>query len=321
MAFFRHLLDHDAPSAAPVRIARVRVGIVDVGANTVRLLVASAERGSLAVVREDRVQLGLGEDIERRGEIGDTKLNEAAATAKAHVRRAWKLGANAVDVLVTSPGRQARNGEELARRVASATRAPTRVLAPEEEAELAWRGAVNASADFPETVAVCDVGGGSTQIAVGSATGNPSWVRSVDIGSLRLTRRAFRNDPPDAEDVARAGRILAAEFARTAPPLPLAAIAVGGTARALRKVVGNELTEESLLLAIGRLSKKGSKKIAKDYGVPEVRARTMTAGALVFLEIERRLAVGLKVGRGGIREGAALALLAEAEAAARSAYA
>jgi exopolyphosphatase/guanosine-5'-triphosphate,3'-diphosphate pyrophosphatase len=165
------------------------------------------------------------------------------------------------------------------------------------------------------------VGGGSTQIAVGSATGNPSWVRSVDIGSLRLTRRAFRNDPPDAEDVARAGRILAAEFARTAPPLPLAAIAVGGTARALRKVVGNELTEESLLLAIGRLSKKGSKKIAKDYGVPEVRARTMTAGALVFLEIERRLAVGLKVGRGGIREGAALALLAEAEAAARSAYA
>jgi exopolyphosphatase/pppGpp-phosphohydrolase len=121
--------------------------------------------------------------------------------------------------------------------------------------------------------------------------------------------------------VARAGRILAAEFARAAPPLPLAAIAVGGTARALRRVVGNELTEESLLLAIGRLSKKTSKKIAKDYGVAEVRARTMTAGALVFLEVERRLAVGLKVGRGGIREGAALALLAEAEAAARSAYA
>ena len=96
---------------------------------------------------------------------------------------------------------------------------------------------------------------------------------AVDIGSLRLMRRAFRNDPPDPEDVARAGSILAAEFARSAPPLPLAAIAVGGTARALRKVIGNELTEESLLLAIGRLSKKASKKIAKDYGVAEVRAR------------------------------------------------
>jgi exopolyphosphatase / guanosine-5'-triphosphate,3'-diphosphate pyrophosphatase len=302
-------------------MAGMRVGIVDVGANTVRLLVASAEGGGLGVVREDRVQLGLGEDIEGHGEIGEKKLDDAAATAKAQVRRAWKLGASAVDVLVTSPGRQARNGDELAERVAAATGVATRVLAAEEEAQLAWRGAVNATAGLPATVAVCDVGGGSTQIAVGSGTGEPSWVRSVDIGSLRLTRRAFRNDPPNTEDVARAGSILAAEFARVAPPLPLAAIAVGGTARALRKVVGSELTEESLLLAIGRLSKKASKKIAKEYGVEEVRARTMTAGALVFLEVERRLSVGLRVGRGGIREGAALALLAEAAAAAGSAYA
>src|SRR4029453_18399090 len=144
IASFRHLFDHDATSAAPVTIARVRVGIVDVGANTVRRVVASAERGGLAVVREDRVQLGLGEDIERRGEIGDRKLDEAAATAKAYVRRAWKLGANAVDVLVTSPGRQARNGEKLARRVAAATRAPTRVLAPEEKGEPAGGGAAHA---------------------------------------------------------------------------------------------------------------------------------------------------------------------------------
>ena len=302
-------------------MAGMRVGIVDVGANTVRLLVSSAEGGGLGVVRENRVQLGLGEDIERRGEIGDKKLDDAAAAAKAQVRRAWKLGAYAVDVLVTSPGRQARNGDELAERVAAATGVPTRVLSAEEEAQLAWRGAVNATADLPATVAVCDVGGGSTQIAVGSGMDEPSWVRSVDIGSLRLTRRAFRNDPPDIEDVARAGRILAAEFARAAPPLPLAAIAVGGTARALRKVVGSELTEETLLFAIGRLSKKSSRKIAKEYGVEEVRARTMTAGALVFLELERRLSIGLKVGRGGIREGAARALLAQAAAAARSAYA
>ena len=299
----------------------MRVGIVDVGANTVRLLVASANRGSLDVVREERVQLGLGEDIEQHGQIGEEKLDAAASTAKAHVRKAWKLGADAVDVLVTSPGRQAANGAELAERLAAATAVPTRILMPDEEAELAWRGAVGAAADLPETVAVCDVGGGSTQIAIGSRNGDPSWVRSVDIGSLRLTRRAFRNDPPDTEDVVRAGRILAAEFAPVAPPLPLAAIAVGGTARALRKVVGNELTEHSLLLAIGLLSKKASKKIAKEYGVLEARARTMTAGALVFLEVERCLSVGLQVGRGGIREGAALALMAEAQAAARSVYA
>ena len=68
-----------------------------------------------------------------------------------------------------------------------------------------------------------------------------------------------------------------------------------------------------------RLSKKSSGKIAREYGLDETRARTMAAGALIFLEIHRRLAVPLQVGRGGIREGAALALLERAEAAARSA--
>lgn len=295
------------------------MGIVDVGANTVRLLVASGGEGSLVALREERVQLGLGEEIERSGRISDEKLAEAAQTAKAHVRRARKLGCAAVDVLVTSPGRQAENGQELVSRLAAATGVPTRVLTAEEEGELAWRGAMAAAGELPETVAVCDVGGGSAQVAVGTEAGGPSWVRSIDIGSLRLARRAFPNDPPDPEDVARASSIVAAEFAEIDPPPPQAAIAVGGTARSLRKVVGDELTDETLLLAVRRLSKRSSRKTAKEYSVDEARARTMTAGALILLEIQRRLAVGLRVGRGGVREGAALALLAEAKAAARSA--
>ena len=297
----------------------MRVGIVDVGANTVRLLVASADDGCLVSIREDRAQLGLGEEIERAGRIGEKKLSEAAETAKAHVRRARKLGCVSIAVLVTSPGRQAENGQELVSRLAEATGVSTRVLTAQEEGELAWRGAVTAAGNLPDTVAVCDVGGGSAQIAVGGADTYPVWVRSLDIGALRLTRRAFRGDPPDAADVARAKGIVAAEFDELAPPLPLAAIAVGGTARALRKVVGDDLGEEALLLAVRRLSKRSSTKIAKEYGVDEARARTMVAGALILHEIHRRLTVPLQVGRGGVREGAALALLEGAEAAVRSA--
>ena len=74
------------------RIAYVRVAIVDVGANTLRLLVATREEGRLVAVREQRVQLSLGEDIEHSGRIGELKLAEAAAIASAHVRRARKLG-------------------------------------------------------------------------------------------------------------------------------------------------------------------------------------------------------------------------------------
>jgi exopolyphosphatase / guanosine-5'-triphosphate,3'-diphosphate pyrophosphatase len=297
----------------------MRVGIVDVGANTVRLLVAGMRDRALVAVREERVQLGLGDEIERTGGIGKMKLEAAATAAARQARKARKLGCAAVEVLVTSPGRQARNGGELAHRLERATGAPTRVLTPTEEGELAFRGALASATDPPGSVAVCDVGGGSTQIAIGEPNGPPSWVESIGIGSLRLTGRAFRNDPPDAEDIARAAHILATEFAPIAPPQPLAAIAVGGTARALRRVVGAELSDESLLLAVRCLCGRSAKKNASEYRVDEARARTMMTGALIFLELRRRLATPLQVGRGGLREGATLALLAEAAAAARSA--
>jgi exopolyphosphatase/guanosine-5'-triphosphate,3'-diphosphate pyrophosphatase len=297
----------------------VRVGVVDVGANTVRLLVASRATDALESIREERVQLGLGEEIEQSERVGDEKLAGAAATAKAQVRKARKLGCSRVEVLVTSPGRQADNGMELVARIADATGVPTHVLSVEEEGELAWRGALAAPDGLRGPVAVCDVGGGSTQIAVGDSSGPPSSITSIDIGSLRLTRRCFRNDPPDAEDVARAARAVAERFEGIAPPAVESAIAVGGSARSLRRVIGDELTEETLLFAVGLLSKQSAKKIAKEYRVGEARARTMTAGAMIFLDLQRRLGVSLRVGRGGLREGAALTLLGSGEAERRSA--
>ena len=287
----------------------MRVGIVDVGANTRRLLVAAHDDAGLVAVREERVQLGLGEEIERNGRLSDEKLEETAAAAATCVRRARKLGSAAVEILVTSPGRQAANGVELVSRLADVTHAPTRVLTAEDEAELAWRGAVDAADDVPRTIAVCDVGGGSAQIAVGSHSTGPTWVRSVDIGSLRLTRRAFREDPPTAGDVARATRAIAEAFDDVTPPHVDGALAVGGTARALRRVAGEPLSEHELAKAVDELSLLSSRQIAKAHKLDRQRARTITAGSLILGEIQRRLGVPLAIGRGGLREGAALELL------------
>ena len=294
----------------------MRVGIVDVGANTLRLLVAASQNGRVAAVREERVQLGLGEEIEEQGAISEKKLEKATETVRGHVRKARKLGCVAVEVYVTSPGRQAVNGGELVRRLRDATGIRTEVLSAEEESRLAWTGAIAEAGNLPETVAVCDVGGGSAQIAVGTPSGGPAWTRSVDVGSLRLTRRAFRDDPPAAEDLARAEAILRNVFSELTPPRPLAALAVGGSARALRRIAGADLGREELLVALRKLAKRSSRKIAKDYGVELARAKTMTAGALILLEINRLVGVPLQVGRGGVREGAALTLLARVAAAA-----
>ena len=288
-----------------VRIGAVRVGIVDVGANTLRLLVAAREDGRLVALREQRVQLGLGEE----------KLAEATAVARAHVRRARKLGCDRIDVLVTSPGRQARNGDELASILRDATGVATKVLRPEEEGELAWYGAVATAEGAPESVAVCDVGGGSTQLVVGTVSGGPAWVRSVDLGSLRLTRRVLDTAPPAQSDLDAARAQVEAAFVDLTPPLALAAIATGGTARALRRVVGATLEPETLASAARKLAKRSDRAIANDYGVDRARARTLLAGTLILVEVQRRLGIALQVGRGGIREGAALLALEELAAA------
>jgi exopolyphosphatase/guanosine-5'-triphosphate,3'-diphosphate pyrophosphatase len=299
-----------------VTIAAVRVGIVDVGANTLRLLVAARDNGRLVPLREQRVQLGLGDEIEQNGVIGEEKLSEAATIARAHVRRARKLGCDRIDMLVTSPGRQAENGAELVERLATATGVATRVLGPEEEGELAWHGAVGALDDPPESVAVCDVGGGSTQLVVGTLDGGPAWARSVDLGSLRLTRRALNSSPASPEELDHARQEVRAAFVELAPPLARSAIATGGTARALRKVVGPELDEDALAEGRRKLAKRSSRSIASSYGVDRARARTLLAGTLILSEIQRRLGTPLEVGRGGIREGAALLALEELAAAA-----
>jgi exopolyphosphatase/guanosine-5'-triphosphate,3'-diphosphate pyrophosphatase len=87
----------------------------------------------------------------------------------------------------------------------------------------------------------------------------------------------------------------------------------------LRRVVGRTLGSTELEEAIGCLAERSSRSIADAYGVDRNRARTLTAGAILVAAVQRRIGVPFEVGRGGLREGAALALLAHAESAVRSA--
>jgi exopolyphosphatase / guanosine-5'-triphosphate,3'-diphosphate pyrophosphatase len=297
----------------------MRVGIVDVGANTLRLLVATRARdGGVDPLREERRQLGLGEEIVRTGgTIGGDKLEEAAAVARTHVRRARKLGCDGIEILVTSPGRQATNGAELVAALEATTGIRPHVLSSIEEGALAWHGAVAAAPDeLPETVAVCDVGGGSTQLVVGMLTNGPAWARSIDVGSLRLTRRALASDPPRGGELARARSEVETALGVLAPPLPLAALATGGTARSLRRVVGPALGERELEAALRKLAKRSVRQISDDFGVDRPRGRTLLAGTLILAGVQRLLGIPLQVAQGGLREGAALTLLDEVAAAA-----
>ena len=293
----------------------MRVAVIDVGSNTVRLLVAVSESGRVVTLREEREHLLLGEEVERRGAISSAKLEETCACAGRYARLAREAAVATVEVVVTAPGRQSANAEELVRALAGVTGAGVRVLTPEEEGHLAFSGALAAARRLPATVAVCDVGGGSTEVVVGTPVEGPAWTRGLDLGCVRLTERALGEDPPSARALAAAQVEVARHLEGFTPPLPQGAFATGGTAGALRKLVGRSLDQGNLERALAILAKRPSARVAKTFGIHPRRARTLAAGVLVLAGIQGRLAVPIEVSRAGMREGAALALLAESAAA------
>jgi exopolyphosphatase/guanosine-5'-triphosphate,3'-diphosphate pyrophosphatase len=293
----------------------VRAAVVDIGSNTARLLVAEVRKGRIVPVREESVYLGLGAEILLNGSVGAAKLAETAEVTQAFSKLARKSGADEVDVIVTAPGRQAGNPEELLATVARASGTVARILSAREEGELAYEGALTKEDVGGRRVAVCDVGGGSTEIVVGDA-GLPSfWCTSVDLGSLRLTAACLGNDPPSGKAIAAAEQLALDLFAEVDPPVAELALAVGGSARALAKLVGPILGEDELTAALELSSAKRSVKVARNYGLDEQRARVLPAGAIVLREVTRRLGRPLRLARGGLREAAVGRMLAEALAA------
>jgi exopolyphosphatase/guanosine-5'-triphosphate,3'-diphosphate pyrophosphatase len=288
--------------------------VIDVGSNTIRLLVADVG-GRLEVVREERVWARLGADVAKQGSISDERLGLAVRAVSELAIKGRKLGCDQLEVVVASPGRQAANAHDLVRLLRRAGGVPVRVLSREEEAWLGFRGGL-ASIPVPAgAVAVCDVGGGSTQLAVGAPCRGPSWLESIDVGSLRLTTAQLDGNPPGKKAVRRARAFVARELDRIDVPAAERALAIGGSARALRRIVGSCLGEEELRDAVTLLGRTRSRDVVRAFCVPRARARTLVAGAVILAEVQRRIGVPLEVVRGGIREGAVLELAARAVAA------
>jgi exopolyphosphatase/pppGpp-phosphohydrolase len=164
-------------------------------------------------------------------------------------------------------------------------------------------------------VAVVDLGGASTEIAVGVVQAGPQWVRSIDLGALRLTTRLLQHVPPEPAELDAARSAIAEAFAGTTPPLPGAALVVGGSARALGRVCGETLRAQELVAAASMLAHRDPREIARRFPVEEGRARLLLAASLILGEVQRRLVVPLTVASGGVREGVLLGAAAAAAAA------
>jgi hypothetical protein len=172
----------DRPADPLATIPRVRVAVIDVGSNSIRLLVAAIEPGGDAnAVERDRVYLRLGDDAYRFGSIGARKLDELEFVAERFALRARALGAERIETIVHRPGRQASNADELVDVLADATRAQVLVLSAADEARLAWEGAVAALEAHPRQRGSDRPGRRVVRDCL------PAWPPSAPHGSARAT--------------------------------------------------------------------------------------------------------------------------------------
>lgn len=304
----------------------MRICAIDVGTNTVQSVVAdvTAAGGFEIVADEERfARLGQGVDAARR--LAPEAMDRAVACLRAAQATAERLGAEAVVIGATSASRDASNVGDLVARVRDELGLDYRVLPGEQEAALSFRGALARWPDAPGgPVVVVDVGGGSTEIALGTAAAGVSSRTSLDVGSVRLTERRFAARPPAADSVAEARADVTRAFAAVPGAIAEAVaagapvVATGSVSRLLARLAGFDTSEGAPpphvpIAAVAEWSERllaltPEETLALDPAALAGREDVAAASVLVLRTVLEALgAVQYVTTRGGLRHGLALA--------------
>lgn len=289
----------------------VRCACIDIGSNTTRLLVADCADGRLDPIVQLRAFTRLGRDCRPGEPVPSARVEALAAVVAEQARAAREAGAQALRVVATAALRRAADGAAVCAALGAAAGVEVELLGAEEEARLAFAGATAALLDVPadEPVAVADVGGGSSEVIVGTRAGGVTWSRSLPIGSGDLAEEHLRSDPPSPAELGAIATAAEAAFAGVEVPPVVRAVAVGGSATSLRRLVGPRLDSEMLVRAVATLASAPAEVVAVQHDLDPVRVRLLPAGILVLAAVAARVGP-LTVAEGGLREGLLLELAA-----------
>ena len=283
---------------------------IDIGSNTTRVLVAEPQEGQLRTVMEQRAYTRIGKDAKRGGDITAEKVAEVAEVVATQVRLAKELGAEAIRTVATAAIRESTNRDEVAAEIGRVAGVSVDVLSDEEEGRLAFIGATKTLGHPVEgDIAVVDVGGGSSEIVSGTVADGVSDVRSFKIGSGSLAEEHLLNDPPSASEIRSLRDAIGDFFEDIEVPQPDQAVAVGGSATSLRKLVGASLEYETLERAVRVLSGDPISDVARRFELDPRRVHILPAGVLLLEKLSEMLGQPLQIGKGGLREGVILTLL------------
>ncbi|HUB76650.1 MAG TPA: Ppx/GppA phosphatase family protein [Solirubrobacteraceae bacterium] len=302
----------------------MRVAVVDIGTNSTRLLVADvAGDGTIGELERRTAVTRLGEGVDTTGRLGEAGIARVRATLDEYDSAIAALRADARVAVLTSAARDSANGEEFVAGLRRDYALDARIISGEEEARLTFLGAMSGRpADATRTLVV-DVGGGSTELVIGSR-GEVTFHVSLQLGVVRQTERHLRSDPPSPADLralTRDARTLIERDVRVAERRGVSrAIAVAGTATSLAAVDqalepydraavhGYELELPTVRLLLARLASVPLEERRRTRGLHPDRAPTIVAGIAILIEVLGAFGLDrFEVSENDILRGAALA--------------
>lgn len=283
---------------------------VDIGSNTIHLLVGEVQDGAVLPLTSERVAARLGAGVDSSGTIDIERLRIALLSVDVFTRIARLYGVEEPAIVATSAVRDAANGADLIGAIRTLTSLDVRLLSGDQEADLGFRGAMAAvDAEKVSRALVVDLGGGSAQLILGDRQTGPQREISLPLGSNRITERHLVDDPPTGKQIKAAFSAALAALPKWDISRDTPVIAVGGSARALYNLYRTDLSKERLLQAASELSEQPSGVLAREQGITPVRARVLPAAAVTLAAVLDKLgAKSLRVARTGVREGILLTL-------------
>ncbi len=302
-----------------------RIATIDIGTNTVLLLVAEHDaHGGLRAVEEHATITRLGQGVDKSRALHPDAVARTKACLDDYGAIVRRLGASRVAVVGTSAMRDAAGGEAIVEHVRAVFGVTPRVIAGDEEAELTFSGALVGLplAEDGGALTVFAIGGGSTEIVQGVVGGELRFKKSFDVGSVRLTERHVRSDPPARAELDSVRDELRATFAGL-PALEAGAVPVGiaGTVTTLAavslnmavydaaRVHGHRLEATELRRVVEHLASLPLETRKNVTGLEPKRADVIVAGGLIVLALlEHWGAPSLLVSDRGVRWGLAVAL-------------
>jgi exopolyphosphatase/guanosine-5'-triphosphate,3'-diphosphate pyrophosphatase len=300
----------------------MRVGVVDIGTNSTRLLVAEVEGDALTEVERRTTVTRLGEGVEATGRLSDAAIARVSEALAGYRAALDELGAERVVAVATSAMRDAANGPQFRDEIERRFGLDARTISGDEEARLTFLGAT-AGRDAGAATLVIDIGGGSTEFVVGHPGGDPEFHISTRMGSVRHTERHLHGDPPTDAELATlaqdARAIVEADVLADLRTGVDAGIAVAGTATSLaaidqeldpydpERVHGYRLGVASCERLLARLADLTVAQRREVPGLHPDRAPTIVAGAGILFESMRACGLDeIEVSEHDILHGAAL---------------